>query len=337
MPIKYTNNAYGTLLSGISASALSFTLNANEGARFPTLAANDFCFLTFINASNQVEVVRCSARAGDTFTIAAGGRGLDGTAALAWLAGDKVECRIPRILGNELLKIGSAENYADAGGTVDAITATLSTSNTALFDGFEVFIAAAGASTSATPTLNLTLGTTATGAKTIVKQRTGVALEAGDIPGAGFVCHLRYDLSTTEWVLLNPWKISTSQLATAVQELIDRDEWCIQIPDTGGVLADDTNVAQFRAPFAATVTAVKASLKTASSSGAPQFDINLSGVSMLSTKITIDQDEKTSATAAIPAVISDAGIDDDEEITIDVDAAGTGAVGAKVYLSVRRA
>jgi hypothetical protein len=87
-----------------------------------------------------------------------------------------------------------------------------------------------------------------------------------------------------------------------------------------------------RMPYAFVLTAVKASLTTASSSGNPTVDINEGGVTILSTKLSIDSGEKTSATAATAAVISDANLAADAEITIDIDAAGTGATGLKVYL-----
>jgi hypothetical protein len=93
----------------------------------------------------------------------------------------------------------------------------------------------------------------------------------------------------------------------------------------------------FRMPFAMTLTAVRASLSTASTSGTPTFDINESGTTILSTKITIDANEKTSTTAATPPVISDSALADDAEMTIDIDTAGTGAKGAKIYLIGRRA
>lgn len=93
----------------------------------------------------------------------------------------------------------------------------------------------------------------------------------------------------------------------------------------------------FRMPFAMTLSAVRASLTTASSSGTPTVDINEAGVSILSTKLTIDANEKTSTTAATAAVISDTGLADDAEITIDIDTAGTGATGLKVYLIGKRA
>lgn len=87
-------------------------------------------------------------------------------------------------------------------------------------------------------------------------------------------------------------------------------------------------------PFAFTLIAVRASLVTAQASGSIfTVDINESGTTVLSTKLTIDNTEKTSTTAATPAVISDAALADDAEISIDVDQIGaSGAAGLKVTL-----
>lgn len=106
----------------------------------------------------------------------------------------------------------------------------------------------------------------------------------------------------------------------------------IAISDETTVLTTGTAKATFRMPYAFTLSEVRASLSTASSSGTPTFDINEDGATILSTKITIDANEKTSKTAAAPPVISDADLADDAEITIDIDVAGTGAKGAKIYL-----
>ncbi len=111
----------------------------------------------------------------------------------------------------------------------------------------------------------------------------------------------------------------------------------IAVSDEETALTTGTAKVTFRMPFAMTLTAVRASLSTASTSGLPTFDINEGGTSILSTKLTIDANEKTSTTAATAAVISDTGLADDAEITIDIDVAGTGAKGAKVYLIGRRA
>lgn len=111
----------------------------------------------------------------------------------------------------------------------------------------------------------------------------------------------------------------------------------VALSDETTAIATGTAVVTFRMPFAMTLTAVRASLSTASSSGTPTFDINEGGSTILSTKITIDANEKTSTTAATAAVISDTALADDAEMTVDIDVAGTGAKGAKVYLIGRRA
>jgi hypothetical protein len=93
-----------------------------------------------------------------------------------------------------------------------------------------------------------------------------------------------------------------------------------------------------RAPFAMTLTKIpRASLKTASTSGIPTVDINENGTSILSTKITIDANEKTSTTAATAAVLSDTSIADDSELTFDIDVSGTGAIGLKVTIYYKKA
>jgi hypothetical protein len=93
----------------------------------------------------------------------------------------------------------------------------------------------------------------------------------------------------------------------------------------------------FRMPYAFTLVGLpRASLTTASSSGNPAIDINDGGVSIFSTTLTIDANEKTSTTATTPAVVSDSSLADDAEITIDIDTAGTGAAGLKVTLIGRR-
>lgn len=106
----------------------------------------------------------------------------------------------------------------------------------------------------------------------------------------------------------------------------------IAVGDETTEITAGTAKVTFRMPYAFTLTAVRASLNVASSSGTPTVDINESGVSVLSTKLTIDATEKTSTTAAVAAVISDPALADDAEITIDIDVAGTGATGLKVYL-----
>lgn len=104
--------------------------------------------------------------------------------------------------------------------------------------------------------------------------------------------------------------------------------------DETTALTTGTAKVTFRMPYAMTVYEVRASLTTAQASGSIfTVDINESGTSILSTKLTIDNTEKTSKTAATPAVISDSSLADDAEITVDIDQIGDGtAKGLKITL-----
>jgi hypothetical protein len=110
------------------------------------------------------------------------------------------------------------------------------------------------------------------------------------------------------------------------------DALVIACSDETTDLTTGTAKITFRMPYGMTLSEVRSSINTVSSSGLVTVDINEGGVSILSTKLSIDQGEKTSLTAATPAVISDGTLADDAEMTIDIDAAGTGAKGLKVTL-----
>lgn len=91
----------------------------------------------------------------------------------------------------------------------------------------------------------------------------------------------------------------------------------------------------FRMPRAMTLTAVRASLKTAQATGAI-FTVNVkeSGASIFgANKLTIDNAETTSVTAATAASLTDTALADDAEITVDIDVVGDGsAKGLKIWL-----
>lgn len=104
-------------------------------------------------------------------------------------------------------------------------------------------------------------------------------------------------------------------------------------------LTTGTAKVTFRMPYAMTLSEVRASVTTAPTGATITVDINESGTTILSTKLTIDASEKTSTTAATAAVISDSALADDAEITIDIDQIGSTVAGAglKVYLIGTRA
>jgi hypothetical protein len=146
-------------------------------------------------------------------------------------------------------------------------------------------------------------------------------------------------LSTADWTTFNG-KFNTPTGTTS--QYVRGDGSLASLPFELVVAASDETTAltagtakiTFRMPRAVTLTAVRASLTTAQASGNIfTVDINEAGTSILSTKLTIDNTEKTSTTAATPPVISDTALADDAEITIDIDQIGDGtAKGLKVTL-----
>jgi hypothetical protein len=104
-------------------------------------------------------------------------------------------------------------------------------------------------------------------------------------------------------------------------------EFMVAVSDETTLITTGTAKVTFRMPYAMTLLDVRASVNTAPTGSAITVDINESGVSILSTKLTIDATEKTSTTAATAAVISDGDLADDAEITIDIDAVGSTIAG----------
>lgn len=116
------------------------------------------------------------------------------------------------------------------------------------------------------------------------------------------------------------------------------DVFILACSDETTALTTGTNRVRFRMPYAGTLTAVRATVNTAPTGSALVVDVNEGGVSVLSTKLSIDATETSSTTAATPAVISDAALADDAEISIDIDQVGSTVAGAglKVALFVTR-
>ena len=158
------------------------------------------------------------------------------------------------------------------------------------------------------------------------------ALSAGSFEFEGATA----DGFETAFAVVDPTADNTLTLPNASGTVVitgqQTDAFIIAISDETTALTTGTAKVTFRAPYAFTITGVKGSLTTVSSSGTPTWDINEAGTTILSTKLTIDASEKTSATAATAAVVSDASIAADAEITIDIDTAGTDAAGGKVTI-----
>lgn len=91
MGIQLKNNAVGYLATAISASDTGAVLQTGNGANFPALGAGDYFYATLESAGGTSEIVKVTARSGDSLTIA---RAQDGSTAQSFAAGARFELRV---------------------------------------------------------------------------------------------------------------------------------------------------------------------------------------------------------------------------------------------------
>lgn len=120
--------------------------------------------------------------------------------------------------------------------------------------------------------------------------------------------------------------------ATAPEWYTQTFDFVVACSDEVTPLTSGTSKISFRMPRARTLVSIKASLTTAQTSGSiVTVDVNESGSTILSTKLTFDNTESTTTTAATAAVISDSSLASDAIITVDIDGLGDGtAKGLKI-------
>jgi hypothetical protein len=109
-------------------------------------------------------------------------------------------------------------------------------------------------------------------------------------------------------------------------------DFAIALSDETTAITTGTNKVTLYAPYAFTITDVRASLTTSGSSVTTTFDIKNGGTTIFSTKPTIDAGKYTTATSATPRVITGTTVALDAKLTIDITSIGTNATGAKIYI-----
>jgi len=246
----------------------------------------------------------------------------------------QIKTKLETLTGTDRLSVGAINNAeydhgtVANGGSVTLVTTHARQKLTA--SGAAVTLAASGTYTAPT-TVRLVL--TATGTVTITVPSTVdvdfPAQPATSISATGpATVYVSFDPVTG--VLANRRVSGAPVPATGSPETLAVGDFTQAATITAG-----TGKISFPMPFGMTLTEVMAAVDPPQATGSIlTFDINKAGVSILSTKLTIDNTEETSATAATPAVISDASLAKGAKMTVDVDQVGDGtAKGLKIYLS----
>lgn len=91
MGVKFKNNAFSTLDTAISAVDVGLTVAYGDGTLFPSAGSGDYFYMTIESTDGDYEVVKVTARSGDSMTIV---RAQESTTARAFTAGALCELRI---------------------------------------------------------------------------------------------------------------------------------------------------------------------------------------------------------------------------------------------------
>jgi hypothetical protein len=153
MPAILKNNAVSRLAVSVSAADLQLSVSAGDGAKFPALSAGQWFPITLIRADGVLEIIRVTGRNGDLLTIV---RGQEGTAPLAFSAGDRVELRATaELMNGKMDKEGGVmtgpvtltadlTTYRPAAPTTGAVFLGNSGSGYLFFDGANYSLGGAG-------------------------------------------------------------------------------------------------------------------------------------------------------------------------------------------------
>lgn len=185
---QFSNNAITTLGSSLSSTALTATVASGTGNSFPTPAGSEFFTATLFAAGNTTgtpnEIVKVTARSGDTMTIV---RAQEGTSAQNWNVGDTFANFATASFWNGTSTEADVQkqpgNYAVDSGTANAgvITLSLAPANLAALVGVPLRITKTSSSNTGAYTLAVN-GLPATSVQSI----NGTDLPSGALPSSSY-------------------------------------------------------------------------------------------------------------------------------------------------------
>lgn len=189
MALKLKNNAVGYLAAVVTASDIGLTLQAGQGAAFPTLSTGDYFYATITSSGGTYEVIKVTARASDGFTIV---RAQEGTTAQSFGAGSRFELRVTSqnvldVVNNTTIDNSTIGATTAASGRFTTLTATgtLNVSGASTLAGATATsLTVSGASSLAAVTASGTLGVTGTTSLTSLST-SGNATLGGNVSVGG--------------------------------------------------------------------------------------------------------------------------------------------------------
>ena len=122
MPVLFSNYASAPLAASISSSATTITVTSGQGALFPAVPAGSIFYATLTDSSNNLEVVKVTARSTDSMTVV---RAQEGTTARAYAAADKLELRVTAAGLTNMVQLDGDQTIAGVKTFSSAIVANL--------------------------------------------------------------------------------------------------------------------------------------------------------------------------------------------------------------------
>lgn len=179
----------------------------------------------------------------------------------------------------------------------------------------------------------------------VILPLTSTSLQTALDSNSGTISTL-FEVETTDFtnsvrtILQAQVSVTGQVIDTSVTDVqIHQEAFIVSASDEVSDLTTGSEKVTFRIPYNFLLQEVRGSVTTAPTGSSIVVDLNVDGVSILSTPLSIDATETTSQTASTLPVISSPVISDNSEVTIDIDQVGSSVagVGLKVTLSGRRA
>lgn len=150
MGIRIANNVASVLTNSLIPATITLQVTPGTGSSFPTLGVGDYFYATLISPGGAIEIVKITARSGDTLTAT---RGQDNTVPLPFPIGTKIEMRVNAGLFNDVAALATNSLQTNTGGTVSGNLAfsnngftpfTISTSSTTAYAASTVYLNTSG-------------------------------------------------------------------------------------------------------------------------------------------------------------------------------------------------